>query len=83
MRGDKAASAWVVYVKPFVGSADGKEAVVQSEIAALCDEYADMFEQPGIPVRCDVDHRIDLHNETAKPPRPHQYCLPAVENAEV
>ena len=23
MRGDKAASAWVTYVKPFVGSADG------------------------------------------------------------
>ena len=38
MRGDKAASAWVVYIKPFVGLADGKEAVVQSEIAALCDE---------------------------------------------
>ena len=26
MRGNKAASAWVAYVKPFVGSADGKEA---------------------------------------------------------
>ena len=54
MCGDKAASAWVAYVKPFVGSADGKEAAVQSEIAALCDEYADVFEQPGLPVH-DVD----------------------------
>ena len=44
MHGDKAASAWVAYVKPFVGSADGKEAAVQSEIAALCDEYTDIFE---------------------------------------
>ena len=44
MRGDKAASAWVAYIKPFVGSANGKEAVVQSEIAVLCDEYADVFE---------------------------------------
>ena len=60
MRGDKAASAWVAYVKPFVGSADGKEAAVQSEIAALCDEYADVFEQPGLPVRRDVDHRIEI-----------------------
>ena len=51
MRGDKAASAWVVYVKPFVGLADGKDAAVQSEIAMLCDEYADVFEQPGLPVR--------------------------------
>ena len=51
----------------FVGLADGKEAAVQSEIAALCDEYADVFEQPGLPVRHDVDHRIDLHDETAKP----------------
>ena len=45
MCGDKAAATWVVDVKPFVGLADGKEAAVQSEIAMLCDEYADMFEQ--------------------------------------
>ena len=83
MRGDKTALAWVAHVKPFVGSADGKEAAVQSEIAMLCDEYADVFEQPGLPVRRDVDHRIDLHNETAKPPRPRQYRLSAKENAEV
>ena len=44
MHGDKAASAWVAYVKPFVGLANGKEAAVQSEIATLCDELADMFE---------------------------------------
>ena len=83
MRGDKAASAWVTYVKPFVGSADGKEAAVQSEIAVLCDEYADVFEQPGLMVHCDVDHRIDLHDESAKPPRPRQYHLLAAENADV
>ena len=83
MRGDTAASAWVAYVKPFVGSANGKEAAVQSEIAALCDKYADVFEQPGLLVRCDVDHHIDLHDKTAKPPRPRQYHLSAAENAEV
>ena len=83
MHGDKAASAWVTYVKPFVGSANGKEAAVQSEIAALCDEYADVFDQPGLPVRCDIDHHIDWHDETAKPPRPRQYRLSAAENAEV
>ena len=75
MHGDKAADAWVVHVKPFVGSANGKEAAVQSEIAVLCDEYADVFEQPGLLVHCDVDHHIDLHDKTAKPPRPCQYCL--------
>ena len=83
MCGDKAAATWVAYVIPFVGLADSKEAAVQSEIAVLCDEYADMFEHPGLPVRCEVDHRIDLHDETAKPPRPCQYCLSAAENAEV
>ena len=83
MCGDKAAAAWVAYVKPSVSSADGKEAAVQSEIAVLCDEYADVFEQPGLPVRHDIDHRIDLHDETAKPPRPRQYRLSAAENAEV
>ena len=83
MRGDKAAAAWVAYVKPFLGSANGKEAVVQSEIATLCDKYADVFKQPGLPVCHDVDHRIDLHDKTAKPPRPRQYRLSAAENAEV
>ena len=83
MHGDKAAFAWIAFVKLFVGSADGKEAAVQSEIAMLCDEYADMFEQPGLPVRRDVDHRIDLHDESTKPPRPRQYRLSAAENAEV
>ena len=83
MHGDKAASAWVAYAKPFIGSANSKEAAAQSEIAALCDEYADVFEQPGLPVRRDVDHRIDLHDETAKPPRPRQYHLSAAENAKV
>ena len=70
MHGDKAAATWVAYVKPFVGLADGKEAVVQSEIAALYDKHADMFEQPSLLVPCDMDHCINLHNETAKPPRP-------------
>ena len=83
MCGDKAAAAWVTYVKPFIGSANGKEAAVQSKIAALCDEYADVFEQPGLPVHHDIDHHIDLHDETAKPPRPRQYRLSAADNAEV
>jgi hypothetical protein len=83
MRGDKAAAAWVAYVKHFEGSANGKEAAVQSEIAALCDEYADVFQQPGLLVCHDVDHHLDLHDETAKPGRPHQYRLSAAENAEV
>ena len=53
MHCDKAAAVWVTYIKPFVGSADGKEAAVQSAIATLCDEYADVFEQPGLLVHCD------------------------------
>ena len=56
---------------------------MQSEIAALCDEYADMFDQPGLLVCRDIDHCIDLHDKTAKPPRPRQYRLSAAENAEV
>ena len=83
MRGDKAPAVWVVYIKLFVGLADGKEAAVQSEIAILHDEYFNIFEQPGLPVCCDVNHRINFHYKTAKPPRPRQYCLSAAENAEV
>ena len=36
MYGNKVAAAWVAYVKPFVGSANGKEVEVGSEIATLC-----------------------------------------------
>ena len=83
MHGDKAAAAWVAYIKPFVSLTDSKKAAVQSEIATLCDEYADVFEEPGLPVYHEMNHHIDLHDETAKPPRPCQYHLSAAENAEV
>ena len=83
MCGDKAAATWVAYVIPFVGLADSKEAAVQSEIDALCDKFAEVFEQPGLPICCDLDHRIYLHDKTAKPPRPRQYHLSAAENVEV
>ena len=70
LRSEPEAAAWVAYVKPFVGTAVGGEETVSADIAALCDEYQDVFEQPGLPVRQDVDHRIDLLDEAAKPPRP-------------
>ena len=44
MHGDEAAAARVAYVKFFIGSANGKKTAVQSKIAALCDNYADLFE---------------------------------------
>ena len=83
MHGDRAADAWVAYVKPFVDLGNGKEAAVQYEITTPCDKYTDMLEQPGLPVHCDIDHCIDLHDKTAKPPRPRHYSLSAAESAEV
>ena len=44
IHGDKTVAACVAYVKPFVCMAKIKDAVVQSEIATLGDEYADIFE---------------------------------------
>ena len=42
---------------------------LDKRIAALRDEFADVFGEPGTPVHRELDHRIDLVDENAKPPR--------------
>ena len=27
---------------------------------SFCDEYADVFEPPGFPAKCEIDHDIEL-----------------------
>ena len=38
-------------------------------------EYADVFEKPGPPVSRSVDHRIDLLDPAALPPKPRLYRM--------
>lgn len=60
-----------------------KGQVLDASIAELCDEFSDVFAEPKLPARRELDHRIDLLDESALPPRPRQYRLSRVEQAEV
>ena len=37
---------------------------------AICDEYNDVFGDPGLPPEREVKHAIPLHNEREPPPKP-------------
>ena len=41
----------------------------------LCDEYADVFAEPGEPVLRLPDYVIELVDEAAPPPRRWQFWL--------
>ena len=49
----------------------------------LCEQYADVFELPGVPPTRDITHSIDLVDEQAQPPRPRVYRMSPAELAEV
>ena len=46
-----------------------------SKWKALLSKYANVFEAPGKPVARAVDHRIDLLDPMAPPPRPWLYRM--------
>ena len=46
-----------------------------SEWEKLLDEYADVFDPPGEPVEREIDHRIDLVDPNAPPPRSRLYRM--------
>ena len=51
------------------------DSVMASKWKALLSEYTDVFEAPGKPIARAVDHRIDLLDPTAPPPRPRLYRM--------
>ena len=55
-------------MRPCDGQKEG-ETAIDSKYAELCDEYADVFEQPGLAPHRPLDHAIDLIDENATPPR--------------
>ena len=48
----------------------------------MIDKYADVFEPPGPPIACDIDHRIDLIADE-QPPQPQLYRMSEEELAAV
>ena len=41
----------------------------------ICDEYNDVFGDPGLPPERAVKHAIPLHDESLPPPKPRQYRM--------
>jgi len=49
----------------------------------VCDEYSDVFADPGLPPERHIKHAIKLHDEEAPPPKPRMYRMSQAELAEV
>ena len=65
---------WCTLVRPVVNQVTGN-GMVGAEYAALCNEYKDIFQEPGMPPRRQLDHAIDLIDEFLLPPKYQQYRL--------
>ena len=62
---------WLGLVKAVAPSAsNARESGLTSSIAGLCNEYQDVFGEPGVPPHRELDHRIDLVDEAQRPPKP-------------
>ena len=64
---------------------DGEDGSVQNGPTRwdqFCNEYADVFEPPGFPAKCEIEHDIELL-PGATPQYCHQYRVSAAELAEV
>ena len=48
----------------------------------LVTEYSNVFKPPGMPVECEINHKIELEPGAA-PPYHRQYRISAAELAEV
>ncbi len=48
----------------------GEVEKINSQYAALCDEYSDIFADFSLPPERDIDHHIDLLDPSKPPPKP-------------
>ena len=79
--GDVDCVTWCTLVWPAVNQATGVG--VDAEYAALCDKYQDVFQEPGMLPHRQLDHVIDLIDESLPPPKYWQYRLSQAKHAEV
>ena len=75
------AHAWLAIVKPVVDTPE--QASADAAYEALCSEFADVFEEPGTPPKRQLEHAIDLIDESLPPPKHRQYRLSPSKQAEV
>ena len=73
------ATAWLALLRTSTGAGD---LITPSRWSALCDEFQDIFEDPGKPPPRQVKHRIDLL-PGARPPAQRTYRMSPTELAEV
>ena len=64
------------------GDAEAARNAKPSRWSNLVTEYSDVFEPPGMPVECAIDHKVELE-PGATPPYCHQYRVSAAELAKV
>ena len=81
VRGNVDCVTWCTLVRPVVNQATGVG--VDVEYAALCDEYQNVFQEPGMPLHRQLDHAVDPIDESLLPPKHQQYRLSQAKHAEV
>ena len=73
VHGDDECITWCTLVQPVVNQAT--EVGVNVEYAVLCDEYQNIFQEFNMPPHQQLDHAIDLIDESLPPPKHQQYRL--------
>ena len=73
------ATAWLALLRTSTGAGD---LITPSRWDTLCNEYQDIFEEPGTPPPRQVKHHIDLH-PGARPPAQRTYRMSPTKLAEV
>ena len=71
LQSEPTATCWIALVRPCDGQkeSEGGEDQIEAQYAALCDEFQDVFQTPGLAPHRALDHAIDLVDENATPPR--------------
>ena len=69
----ESADAWFCMLRAPMEEAaahEGQESGPATKWDLLCQEFADVFEEPGVPHERGITHNIHLVDEAAAPPPP-------------
>ena len=61
MEAEPDAISWLLMVREVGTPAVTADTALESDYATLCDEFQDIFEEPGMPPHHDLEHNIDLN----------------------
>ena len=70
LQSEPTATCWLALVRSCDGQKEpeGGEDQIDAQYVALCDEFQDVFQTPGLAPHRALDHAIDLVDENATPP---------------